>query len=167
MLSWGGLNKTGGKLDFVTGAGFVQICVSMPDFVSVQAFDFALNRGCLSIARTRLERTFMSVIGAKWYSFTSPQLLMSSEKVLTNWPAKMSHSPYGECDFDPQRTGETPGPEQPLGRAHDAGSGRCIDGRQRTPHQAHPRGLPGNGRCCPGSRQPGPQAAQCNPRGPW
>ena len=31
-------------------------------------------------------------------------LLMSSEKVLANWPAEMSHSHHGECDFDPQRT---------------------------------------------------------------
>ena len=28
---------------------------------------------------------------------------MTSEKVLAKWPAEMSHSRYGECDFDPER----------------------------------------------------------------
>ena len=39
-------------------------------------------------------------------------LLTFSESVLTNWPAEMSYSPYGECDFESKRTGMTSGPEQ-------------------------------------------------------
>ena len=39
-----------------------------------------------------------------------PQLVsMSSVTVRTNWPAKMSHSPHGECDIDAKRTDESPG----------------------------------------------------------
>ncbi len=30
-------------------------------------------------------------------------LLASSESVLANWPAEMSYSPHGECDFDAQK----------------------------------------------------------------
>ena len=39
----------------------------------------------------------------------------ASENVLANWPAEMSHSPHGECDFDAQRTDETSDSEQPNG----------------------------------------------------
>ena len=39
-------------------------------------------------------------------------VLTSSESVRSNWPAEMSHSPHGECDFDSKRTGKTSGPEQ-------------------------------------------------------
>ena len=41
------------------------------------------------------------------------QMSMSSVRVRTNWPAKMSHSPHGECDIDAKRTDESPGFEQP------------------------------------------------------
>ena len=51
----------------------------------------------------------------RWYSFTPPQLSKFREKVLTNWPAEMSHSTYGECDIDAQRTDETQDPQQPAG----------------------------------------------------
>ena len=61
----------------------------------------------------------------------------SSEKVLANWPAEMSHSLHGECDFDSERTDETPGSEQPAGRAYDSGSGGYTDGSEPTPHPAH------------------------------
>ena len=37
---------------------------------------------------------------------------MSSESVLANWPAEMSNSHHGECDFDAKRTGKTSGSEQ-------------------------------------------------------
>ena len=62
---------------------------------------------------------------------------MCSEKVLANWPAEMSHSLHGECDFDSERTDETPGSEQPAGRAYDSGSGGYTDGSEPTPHPAH------------------------------
>ena len=40
---------------------------------------------------------------------------LSSENVLANWPAEMSHSLHGECDIESQRTGETSGSEQSAG----------------------------------------------------
>ena len=48
----------------------------------------------------------------RWSGFTPPKLLTFSESVLTNWPAEMSYSPHGECDFESKRTGKTSGPEQ-------------------------------------------------------
>ena len=45
---------------------------------------------------------------------------MTSVTVRANWPAKMSHSPHGECDIDAKRTDEGPGFEQP------ASGGDCI-----------------------------------------
>ena len=45
-------------------------------------------------------------------SIVGLRLSLSSEKVLTNWPAKMSYSPHGECDFDFERTGKTSGSER-------------------------------------------------------
>ncbi len=51
----------------------------------------------------------------KRHSLQPPNVLMSSESVLANWPAEMSHSLHGECDFDAQRTIETPGSQQPAG----------------------------------------------------
>ena len=78
----------------------------------------------------------------------------------------MSHSLYGECDFDPQRTDETSGSEQPTCGAYDAGTGSHADGCQPTPHQAHPGGLSGEGRSRRCSRPPGPQGAQRNTRCP-
>ena len=33
----------------------------------------------------------------------------------------MSRFPDGECDVEPERTSETQGPEQPVGRANDRG----------------------------------------------
>ena len=48
----------------------------------------------------------------RWHSFAPPCLSTFSESVLTNWPAEMSYSPYGECDFESKRTGKTSGPEQ-------------------------------------------------------
>ena len=63
----------------------------------------------------QVARTFMPAIDTRWYSFTPPHLLTFREKVLTNWPAEMSHSTYGECDFDAQRTDETQDPQQPAG----------------------------------------------------
>ena len=62
---------------------------------------------------------------------------MTSEKVLANWPAEMSHSRYGECDIDPERANETSGSEQPAGRADCVGSGGRVDGSEPAPHQAH------------------------------
>ena len=50
-------------------------------------------------------------------------LLMASKKVLANWPAEMSHSPHGECDFDSQRTGKTPSSQQLAGRPNHLGPG--------------------------------------------
>ena len=44
-----------------------------------------------------------------------PGVLTFREKVLANWPAEMSHSTYGECDFDAQRTDETQDSQQPAG----------------------------------------------------
>ena len=35
--------------------------------------------------------------------FSHTLLSMTSEKVLAKWPVEMSHSRYGECDFDPER----------------------------------------------------------------
>ena len=43
------------------------------------------------------------------------RVLTFREKVLANWPAEKSHSTYGECDFDAQRTDETQDPQQPAG----------------------------------------------------
>ena len=40
---------------------------------------------------------------------------LSSENVLANWPAEMSHSLHGECDIESQRTGETSSSEQSAG----------------------------------------------------
>ena len=40
------------------------------------------------------------------------RVLMFTESVLANWPAEMSHSTYGECDFDSKRTDKTSGSEQ-------------------------------------------------------
>ena len=54
----------------------------------------------------------------------------------------MSHSLYGECDIDPQRTDETSGFEQPAGGAYDAGPGSDADGSKPTPHQAYLGGPP-------------------------
>ena len=52
----------------------------------------------------------------------------------------------------------------PPGAQHDAGPGSHADGCQPPAHQAHPGGLPGEGRCRRCSRSPGPQAAQRNTR---
>ena len=46
--------------------------------------------------------------GGKTYHWVSTV----SESVLTNWPAEMSYSRYGEYDFESKRTGKTSGPEQ-------------------------------------------------------
>ena len=40
------------------------------------------------------------------------KLSTSRENVLANWPAEMSYSPYGECDFESKRTGKTSGSER-------------------------------------------------------
>ena len=40
----------------------------------------------------------------------------------------MSHSPHGECDFEAQGTGETPGSQQLARGAHDTGPSRRSDG---------------------------------------
>ena len=40
------------------------------------------------------------------HSIQSPIVLTFSESVRANWPAEMSHSPYGEGDFDCQVTDE-------------------------------------------------------------
>ena len=39
-------------------------------------------------------------------------VLMFTESVLANWPAEMSHSTYGECDFDSKGTDKTSGSER-------------------------------------------------------
>ena len=77
----------------------------------------------------------------------------------------MSHSPHGECDVEPERTSETQGPEQPVGRADDRGPGSRVDGSERTPHQAHPGGIPEGGCRRPGSRPSWSPAAQRNTGG--
>ena len=74
-------------------------------------------------------------------------LLTSSKRVLANWPAKMSHSPHGECDFDSQGTDETTGSQQPDGRAHDVGSGGHADVCQRQAYEAYAGGVPRNESC--------------------
>ena len=63
----------------------------------------------------QLARTFPLAKDLWWYTFAPPHLLTFREKVLTNWPAEMSHSTYGECDIDAQRTDETQDPQQPAG----------------------------------------------------
>ena len=85
---------------------------------------------------------------------------MTSENVLANWPAEMSHSRYGECDFDPERVNETSGSEQPAGRADCVESGGRVDGSKSAPHQAHPGGLPGERPGGPGPRAPRKQTGQ-------
>ena len=51
-------------------------------------------------------------LGQMGDSIVGLRLSTVSESVLTNWPAEMSYSPYGECDFESKRTGKTSGPEQ-------------------------------------------------------
>ena len=46
--------------------------------------------------------------GGKTYHW----VLKSSENDLADWPAEMSNSHHGECDFDSKRTGKTSGSEQ-------------------------------------------------------
>ena len=92
-------------------------------------------------------------------------LSMSSVRVLTNWPAKMSHSPHGECDIDAKRTDESPGFEQPASGADCIGSGGRVDGCQHTPRPPHHDRLPGGRSSRPGTRPPGPQTGQRNIRG--
>ena len=87
-------------------------------------------------------------------------LLTSSESVRANWPAEMSHSPHGECDFECQGTDEFPGSKQPARRAHDAGSGSHADGSEPAPHPAHTGGLPGKRLCISCPWPPWPQAGQ-------
>ena len=62
---------------------------------------------------------------------------MTSVTVRANWPAKMSHSPHGECDIDAKRTDESPGFEQPARGADCIGSGGRVDGCQHTPRPPH------------------------------
>ena len=70
----------------------------------------------------------------------SVNLLMFSDSVLPNWPAKMSD--HGDINVDAERTGKTSGAQQPAGRAYDYGPGGDSNGSEHTPHQAHPGGLP-------------------------
>ena len=69
---------------------------------------------------------------------------------------------YGECDIDAERTGKTSGTQPLTGRAYDDRAGSDIDGSERTPHQAHTRGIQtgGSSRTC--SRQSGSQTCQHN-----
>ena len=46
-------------------------------------------------------------------------VLMFSDSVLPNWPAKMSD--HGDINVDAERTGKTSGAQQPAGRAYDYG----------------------------------------------
>ena len=71
-------------------------------------------------------------------------LSMPSVTVRANWPAKMSHSPHGECDIDAKRTDESPGFEQPAGGADYVGSGGRLDGSELTPRTTHADRLPGS-----------------------
>ncbi len=73
------------------------------------------------------------------YIITPPFMLMFSDSVLPNWPAKMSD--YGDIDVDSEGAGKNSGAQQLTGRAHDPGPGGNPHGSERTPHQAHPGGL--------------------------
>ena len=57
----------------------------------------------------------MPILRRSVVQFCSVPLSLSSENVLANWPAEMSHSLHGECDIESQRTGETSGSEQSAG----------------------------------------------------
>ena len=67
----------------------------------------------------RVSRKRFVSLACQWHREYVPlgagQVLTFREKVLANWPAEMSHSTYGECDFDAQRTDETQDPQQPAG----------------------------------------------------
>ena len=73
------------------------------------------------------------------YEDAPESLLMFSDSVLPNWPAKMSG--YGDINVDSEGAGKATGSQQLTGRAHDSGSGGHVDGSERTPRQAHPGGL--------------------------
>ena len=81
--------------------------------------------------------------GAKVDHLDGLTVSMTSKSVLPNWPAQMSLSPHGECDFDPERIDETPGSEQPTGGALDAGPSIHAPGCNPPAHEAYPGGLPG------------------------
>ena len=88
-----------------------------------------------------------------------------SVTVRANWPAKMSHSPHGECDIDAKRTDESPSFEQPASGADSVGSGGRVDGCQHTPRPPHHDRLPGGRSSGPGTWPPGPQTGQRHARG--
>ena len=75
-----------------------------------------------------------------WHKHSWVGMLMFSDSVLPNWPAKMSD--HGDINVDAERTGKTSGAQQPAGRAYDYGPGGDSNGSEHTPHQAHPGGLP-------------------------
>ena len=89
-------------------------------------------------------------------------MLMASINVLPNRPARMSH--YGECDIDSKGAGKVTDPQQLTGRAHGSGSGGHVDGSERTPHQAHPRGLQQGGSSRTRSRSSWTPSAQRDTR---
>ena len=89
--------------------------------------------------RQELRDMAQSAPGSSWYVFGEANLLMFSDSVLPNWPAKMSD--YGDINVDSEGAGKTSGAQQLTGRAHDPGPGGNPHGSERTPHQAHPGGL--------------------------
>ena len=62
-------------------------------------------------SRNALERRDLRL----WHKYSWVSMSLSSENVLANWPAEMSHSLHGECDIESRRTGETSGSEQSAG----------------------------------------------------
>ena len=100
-------------------------------------FDLAL-RGLLG-EDAPVSASTVARLKDKWNDELAQWLLMFSDSVLPNWPAKMSD--YGDINVDSEGAGKTSGAQQLTGRAHDPGPGGNPHGSERTPHQAHPGGL--------------------------
>ena len=110
---------------------------------------------------SHLPKTDTQPYGRRW-TVRFPAAIMSlfSEKVLANWPAEISHSHHGECDFDPLRTDPTSGSQQSAGRTGDFGPGGYTHGIEPATYKALTGVVPPERSSCPGPRSPGPQASQ-------
>ena len=107
-----------GEMEFLTGGAPTADINEYPD--GTMAFNPTVGSHCLTPISTLRKwlpqlkcyrKLEMSMAPRSW----ATGVLTFREKALANWPEEMSHSTYGECDFDAQRTDETQGPQQPAG----------------------------------------------------